>query len=159
MPVKSLDTGGAHNSARPALLRACPVYCRFGAAVTPKSASYPARANTHTTRQKTDKVRIYVLRQTRTGLPRGVPCHVRKVNCALNQTQRRKTLKATAAREDLSGGGTAFVCRSVVDDDNENHRICSACVAKAGEGKARAANSAGRAQSKRPKATNRGSKK
>ena len=51
------------------------------------------------------------------------------------------------------------ICGSVVDDDNEYHRICSACVAKAGKRKAPAADSAGRAQSKRPKATNGGSKK
>ena len=50
-----------------------------------------------------------MLLQTRTALSRGVPCYVRKVNCALNQTQRRKTLIATAARVDVSGGCTAFV--------------------------------------------------
>ena len=49
-----------------------------------------------------------MLLQTRTALRRGVPCHERKVNCALNQTQRRKTLMATAAREDVAGGCTAF---------------------------------------------------
>ena len=49
-----------------------------------------------------------MLLQTRTALRRGVPCHVRKVNCALNQTQRRKTLIATAARNDVAGGCTAF---------------------------------------------------
>ena len=56
------------------------------------------------------------------------------------------------------GGWLHGICGSVVDDDNENHRICSACVAKAGKRKSPAAGSAGRAQSKRPKATNGGSK-
>ena len=51
------------------------------------------------------------------------------------------------------------ICGSVVDDDNENHRICPACVAEADKRKAPAADSAGRAQSKRPKATNGGSRK
>ena len=36
----------------------------------------------------------------------------------------------------------------MVDDDREKHRICSACVAKAGKRKAPAADNAGRAQSK-----------
>ena len=58
---------------------------------------------------------------------------------------------ATAAREDVAGDCTAFA--GVVDVDNGNHRICSACVAKAGKRKVPAADSAGRAQSKRPKAT------
>ena len=46
--------------------------------------------------------------QTRTALHMGVPCHVRKGSCALNQTQRRKTPMATAAKEDVAGGCTAF---------------------------------------------------
>ena len=66
---------------------------------------------------------------------------------------------ATAAREDVAGDCTAFVCGSVVDVDNENHRICSACVDRAGKRKVPAADSAGRAQSTRPKATNGGSNK
>jgi len=57
------------------------------------------------------------------------------------------------------GGRLHGICGSVVDVGNENHRICSACVAKAGKRKVPAADSAGRAQSKRPKATNGGSKK
>ncbi|CAB1116616.1 unnamed protein product [Ectocarpus sp. CCAP 1310/34] len=43
--------------------------------------------------------------------------------------------------------------------DNEQHRICSACVAKDGKRKAPAADTGGRGQSKRPKVTNGGSKK
>ena len=57
------------------------------------------------------------------------------------------------------GGRLHGICGSVVDDGNENHRICSACVAKAGKRKVSAADSTGKAQSKRPKATNRGSSK
>ena len=64
----------------------------------------------------------------------------------------RPKLMATAAREDVAGDCTAFA--GVVDVDNGNHRICSACVGKAGKRKVPAADSAGRAQSKRPKATN-----
>ena len=55
-----------------------------------------------------------MLLQTRTALRRGVPCHVRNVNYALNQTQRRKTLMATAAREDVAGGCTAFAAASLM---------------------------------------------
>ena len=54
------------------------------------------------------------------------------------------------------GGRLHGIYGSVVDDDNENHRICRECVAKAGKRKAPAADSAGKAQSKRPKATNGG---
>ncbi|CAB1097451.1 unnamed protein product [Ectocarpus sp. CCAP 1310/34] len=43
--------------------------------------------------------------------------------------------------------------------DNEQHRICSACVAKDGKRKAPAADTGGRGQSKRPKVTNGGNKK
>ena len=58
------------------------------------------------------------------------------------------------------GGRLHGICGSMVGgDENENHRICSACVANAGKRKAPAADSAGEAQSKRPKATNGGSKK
>ena len=57
------------------------------------------------------------------------------------------------------GGRLHGISGSVVDYDNENHRICSACVTKAGKRKAPAADSAGRAQSKRLKTTNWGSKK
>ena len=46
------------------------------------------------------------------------------------------------------GGRLHGIWGSVVDDDNENHRICSACVAKGSKRKASAADSAGRAQSK-----------
>ena len=55
------------------------------------------------------------------------------------------------------GGRLHGICGSIFDDNNENHRICSACVAKAGKRKAPAADSAGKAQSKRPKARNGGS--
>ena len=51
------------------------------------------------------------------------------------------------------------ICGSIFDDNKENHRICSACVAKAGKCKAPAADSAGKAQSKRPKARNGGGEK
>ncbi|CAB1101309.1 unnamed protein product [Ectocarpus sp. CCAP 1310/34] len=57
------------------------------------------------------------------------------------------------------GGRLHGICGSVVDVGNENHRICSACVAKAGKRKVSAADSTGKAQSKRPKATNGGSNK
>ncbi|CAB1102147.1 unnamed protein product [Ectocarpus sp. CCAP 1310/34] len=43
--------------------------------------------------------------------------------------------------------------------DNEQHRICCACVAKDGKRKAPAADTCGRGQSERPKVTNGGSKK
>ena len=57
----------------------------------------------------------------------------------------RPKLMATAAREDVAGDCTAFA--GVVDVDNGNHRICSACVAKAGKRRVPAADSAGRAHS------------
>ena len=50
------------------------------------------------------------------------------------------------------GGRLHGICGSIFDDNNENHRICSACIAKAGKRKAPAADSAGKAQTKRPKA-------
>ncbi|CAB1113572.1 unnamed protein product [Ectocarpus sp. CCAP 1310/34] len=43
--------------------------------------------------------------------------------------------------------------------DNEQHRICSACVAKDGKRKVPTADTGGRGQSNRPKVTNGGSKK
>ena len=67
------------------------------------------------------------------------------------------------------GGRLHGICGSIADDENENHRMCSACVVKAGkrkakaaEGaetgqeqagkrKAKAAEGAGTGQSKRPK--------
>ena len=55
-----------------------------------------------------------MLLQTRPALRRGVPCLARKVNYALNQNQRRKTLMATAAREDVAGGCTAFAAASLL---------------------------------------------
>ena len=121
------------------------------------------RARTHTTRHKTDSTqsnRVYVLLQTRTALRRGVPCHVRKVNCALNQTQRRKTLMATAAREDVAGGCTAFAAAWLMMTTK-----ITASAARASPRPANArrqqqtADSAERAQFKRPKATNGESKK
>ena len=57
------------------------------------------------------------------------------------------------------GGRLHGICGSVVDDDNQNNRICSACVAKAGNRKFPAADSARRAQSKYPKAATGGSEK
>ena len=97
--------------------------------------------------------------RTRTALRRGVPCHVRKEGelCAQPDTT-MQDLHGHGCQGGC-GGRLHGICGSVVDDDNENHRICSACVAKAGKRKAPAADSAGRAQSRRPKATNGGSKK
>ncbi|CAB1115933.1 unnamed protein product [Ectocarpus sp. CCAP 1310/34] len=57
-----------------------------------------------------------------------------------------------------SGGRLHGNCGSKFGD-NEQHRICSACVAKDVKRKAPAADTGGRGQSKRPKVTNGGSKK
>ena len=41
------------------------------------------------------------------------------------------------------GGRLHGICGSIADDENENHRMCSACVVKAGKRKAKAAEGAG----------------
>ena len=40
------------------------------------------------------------------------------------------------------GGRLHGICGSIADDENENHRMCSACVVKAGKRKAKAAEGA-----------------
>ena len=40
------------------------------------------------------------------------------------------------------GGRLHDICGSIADDENENHRMCSACVVKAGKRKAKAAEGA-----------------
>ncbi|CAB1102155.1 unnamed protein product [Ectocarpus sp. CCAP 1310/34] len=49
---------------------------------------------------------------------------------------------APSAREGVAGGSTAIDCGSMFEDD-EKHRICSECVAKAGKRKATPAEGAG----------------
>ena len=46
------------------------------------------------------------------------------------------------------GGRLHGICGSIADDENENHRMCSACVVKAGKRKAKAAEGAGRDKNK-----------
>ena len=52
------------------------------------------------------------------------------------------------------GGRLHGICGSIADDENENHRMCSACVVKAGKRKAKAAEGAetGQEQAGRRKA-------
>ena len=104
-------------------------------------------------RRHTEKS-VHLLLQTIRALRRGVPCLVRKVNCAFNRTERRKTLMATSAREDVAGGSTAN-CGSVFDDI-ETHRIRSTCVTRIDKRKATAADGAGAGPSHRPSAAGAG---
>ena len=99
-----------------------------------------------------------MLLQTRTALRRGVPCHVRKGELCAQPDSTPQDPHGHGCQGGC-GGRLHGICGSIFDDNNENHRICSACVAKAGKRKAPAADSAGKAQSKRPKARNGGSKK
>ena len=82
---------------------------------------------------------------------------MRKVNCAFNRTERRKTLMATSAREDVAGGSTAIAAACF--DDIETHRICSTSVTRIGKRKATAADGAGAGSSERQKDKSGGSKK